>query len=90
MGINKATVSNWKKNYENGNDIKPSTELLNKISEYFDVSIDYLVSDSERSNITDNDIKFALFGDGEITDEMYDEVKSYAQYVKEKYKTKKD
>lgn len=90
MGINKATVSNWKKNCENGNDVQPSTDVLHKISEYFDVSIDYLVSGSERSSITDSDIKFALFGDGEITDEMFDEVKSYAQYVKEKYRNKKD
>ena len=33
--------------------------------------------------ISDNDIKFALFGgDGEITDAMYDEVKRFAQMVK--------
>ena len=90
MGINKATVTNWKKNFENGNDIKPTTEVLNKISEYFEVSIDYLVSDSNRLNITENDIKFALFGDGDITDEMYDEVKNFAEYVKQKYKNKKE
>ena len=33
--------------------------------------------------ISDNDIKFALFGgDGEITDAMYDEVKRFTQMVK--------
>ena len=33
--------------------------------------------------VSDNDIKFALFGgDGEITDAMYDEVKRFAQMVK--------
>ena len=39
------------------------------------------------SPVTDDDIKFALFGgDEEITDEMYEEVKSFAEYVKQKYK----
>lgn len=41
--------------------------------------------------VTDDDIKFALFGgEEEITDEMYDEVKNFAEYVKQKYKNKKE
>lgn len=37
--------------------------------------------------VTDDDIKFALFdGDKDITDEMYNEVKEFAKYVKSKYK----
>jgi hypothetical protein len=33
--------------------------------------------------VTDEDIKFALFGgDGEITDEMYEEVKRFAAFIK--------
>ena len=36
-----------------------------------------------RSAVTDEDIKFALFGgDGEITDEMYEEVKRFAAFIK--------
>lgn len=36
-----------------------------------------------RSAVTDDDIKFALFGgDGEITDEMYEEVKRFAAFIK--------
>ena len=38
--------------------------------------------------VTDEDIKFALFGgDGEITDEMYEEVKKFAAYLKHRGKT---
>ena len=38
-----------------------------------------------------DDIKFALFGgEEEITDDMYDEVKNFAEYVKQKYKNKKE
>ena len=37
--------------------------------------------------VSDEDIKFALFdGDKDITDEMYNEVKEFAKYVKNKYK----
>lgn len=41
--------------------------------------------DAETTNrpVTDDDIKFALFGgDGEITDAMYDEVKRFAAFIK--------
>ena len=41
-------------------------------------------------NITDDDIKFALFGgDGEITDSMYEEVRSFAAFVKRREEQKK-
>lgn len=40
--------------------------------------------------VTDDDIKFALFGgDGEITDAMYEEVKQFAQMVKMREDAKK-
>lgn len=43
----------------------------------------------ERS-VSDEDIKFALFGgDGEITDAMYDEVRDFAAYVKQREANKK-
>lgn len=43
----------------------------------------------ERS-VSDDDIKFALFGgDGEITDAMYDEVRNFAAYVKQREASKK-
>lgn len=38
-----------------------------------------------RAAVTDEDIKFALFGgDGEITDAMYDEVKRFAAFLKQR------
>ena len=40
--------------------------------------------------VSDEDIKFALFGgDGEITDEMYEEVKDFAEYIKKRGPKKK-
>ena len=48
------------------------------------------VESEKKAPVTDDDIKFALFnGDvAEITDEMYEEVKAFAQFVKNKYKKK--
>ena len=46
-----------------------------------------LTGKGERAS--DDDIKFALFGgDGEITDEMYEEVKKFAQFIKQKEREK--
>ena len=40
----------------------------------------------DRPEVTEDDIKFALFGGaGEITDEMYDEVKEFVKFVKMKH-----
>ena len=47
-------------------------------------------SDNSNQGVTDDDIKFALFGgDGEITDAMYEEVKRFAQMVKMREDAKK-
>ena len=88
-GFNKGTVSVWKKKYESGQDVVPEQEVIDKICAFFCCSESWLrgiekapTPEGER-NISDDDIKFALFGgDGEITDAMYEEVKRFAQMVK--------
>ena len=68
-----------------------STKALAKLSNYFDVPLEYFLRTVETKNapavesrcVTDEDIKFALFGgSGDITDAMYEEVKSFAAYIK--------
>lgn len=70
-------------------------ETAQKIADYLGVSVSRLLGEDEKNpspenrerTVTDADIKFALFGgDGEITDEMYEEVKRFAAYLKEKRK----
>ena len=72
-------------------------ETVQKIADYLGVSVSALLGEEEKNpspenrerNITDEDIKFALFsGDGEITDEMYEEVKRFAAYLKDKQQGK--
>lgn len=88
LGFRRSVLSDLK----NGRKKSLDTTTLMKIAEYFNVSVDYLLTGEETKKaptpegerkVSDNDIKFALFGgDGEITDAMYDEVKRFAQMVK--------
>lgn len=82
--IGKNQYTYWRKN---GN--VPSGATLQKIADYFGVSVDYLLGKTEQKekspSVSDEEIKFALFGGGEITDEMWAEVKRYAEFVKQKY-----
>lgn len=64
-----------------------SSETMRKIADYFGVSIDELLGREQERVVTDDDIKFALFGgDAGITDEMYQEVKAFAEFVKNRRK----
>ena len=66
-----------------------STGALSKIADYLDVTVDYLLGKEETkksSSVSDEEIKFALFGgEGEITDEMWQAVREYAQFIKDKH-----
>lgn len=73
-----------------------SAQTLAKIAEYFGVSVEYLLGKEQKekpakkADITDEDLKFALFhGTEGITDEMFDEVKRFAQFVRERENGKK-
>lgn len=90
LGITYQAVSN----YERGiNSIENS--VLSRMCEIYHVSVsDILPSENKKDapagigeRVTEDDIKFALFGgDGEITDEMFEEVKRFAAYVKAREK----
>ena len=71
-----------------------------EIAQYLSVPVEYLMNggtenkkapiDNDERSVSDDDIKFALFGgDGEITDAMYDEVRNFAAYVKQREANKK-
>lgn len=92
FGVAQNTVSNW----ENGNRLV-DTENLQKIADYFGVTTDYILcrdskpisQSSTDKAVSEEDIIFALFdGDKEITPEMFDEVKQFARFVREKHKNK--
>ena len=91
--VSSGTISNYENNVH-----YPDVVKLKQLAEYFDVTTDYLLGQSEERTpasmprvVSDEEIKFALFGgDGEITDAMYDEVKQFAAFIKQREAGKKE
>lgn len=78
--ISRASLSDFK----SGRKKTLSADTLSKIADYFGVSVDYLCGKSTAA-ADDESVKVALFGgDSVVTDEMWNEVKRYAQYIKER------
>ena len=81
LGLSKNSFVNWE-----NRGTTPSGEVLSKIAAYFNVTTDYLLGNdtsATKDPATDEEIKFALFNGSEgVTDEMYEEVKNFAQMVK--------
>ena len=83
-GISKSTPTELKA----GRTKTLSSSAMRKISEYFGVTVGYLMGDDEESSAENHKdaVKVALFGgDTEVTDEMWNEVMNYAEYIKQKY-----
>lgn len=87
VGLNRSAVAKWKAG------AIPNGTTAARLADYFGVSVGYLLGREEAMParpVTEDDIKFALFGgEGEITDEMYDEVKRFAAYIKQREQEKK-
>lgn len=93
IGLNRSAVAKWKAGGS------PNGTTAAKLAEYFGVTTDYLLcaeadkapADTSKRPVTDEEIKFALFGgDGEITDAMYDEVKKFAAFIRQREAGKKE
>ena len=83
MGLSNSTVTKWKKT-----GATPSGETITKIAAYFGVSVDDLVKQEKdlapKSKVTEDDIKYALFGGGPTSDAQYEEVKQFIRFIKER------
>lgn len=86
LGMSKSLITDLKSGRKKG----VNAQTAQKIANYFGVSVGYLLGEETENvpatndrHVTDEDIKFALFGgSGDITDAMYEEVKSFAAYIK--------
>lgn len=90
LGLGKNQLAYWKKNQN-----IPNAIVVEKISSYLDVSVDYLLGktdvkkDTPASKVSDKDIMFALWGDASgMGKEDLDDVKRYADFVRERKKKK--
>lgn len=89
VGISKGLLTDLKMGRRTG----ISAVTAQKIASYFGVSVGYLLghekekapTETSERQVTDEDIQFALFGGSdEITEKMYDEVKKFAAYIKQR------
>ena len=74
--------------YEQGKRI-PDSETIKLLSNFFNVSSDYLLGISDTRNYSDNETTIALHSDysyEDLPDEARKEIESYIEYIKQKYK----
>jgi transcriptional regulator with XRE-family HTH domain len=78
--------------YESGKQI-PEMPTLQKIADFFEISIDYLLGKTDIRNYTDDpNITIALHSDtdyDEFPKEAKEEINNFIEYIKQKYKDKK-
>ena len=82
LGLSNATATKWKRG------AMPRNATVQAIADYFDVPVERLFSSETKKSpsVSDEDIKIALFGgEKDVPDEVWDEVKRFAQYAKERY-----
>lgn len=84
LGMSRASVNRWR------NGSQPKLDALSLIAEHFHVSVDYLLGKTDIKNPPEQSApeeiaKVALFGGyGEVTEEMWQEVKNYVEFLKQK------
>ena len=86
IGVANTSISNWEKGLS-----RPDADLIQELCRVLQLQPNDIYGTGEgsaetgRRAVSDEDIKFALFGgDGEITDAMFDEVKRFAAFLKQR------
>ena len=92
IGLSKSAPIKWRTT-----GATPNGETLNKIADYFSVSVSVLLGEETKKaptpegerKVSDDDIMFALWGDSDDVDkDDLDDVKRYAAFVRERKKKK--
>ena len=91
IGLSKSAPIKWRTT-----GATPNGETLNKIAEYFSVSVSVLLGEETKKAstpkgeraVSDEDIKFALWGTKEINDDVLDRVKQFAKFAQEEERSK--
>lgn len=82
LGYSSSTVSNWCTGTK-----LPRMDKIQALADYFGINKSDLIENKSDDDDNEQIAKVALFGgDGEVTDEMWQEVKNFAQYIKSQRK----
>lgn len=93
-GMSHTTIDNIEKgvDFRTGKPVQIKITTLQKIADACNVPVTYIIGEESQEPSTfptEDDIKVALFGgDSEVTDEMWNEVKRFAEFVKQNQKKK--
>ena len=85
LGISPNVITNWK----NGSN-RSYRKYIKQIAKFYGVSEGYLLGTeaekdpAPKGEVSDDDIKFALFGGGPVTDAQFEEVKQFVRFIKER------
>ena len=85
LGVSPNVITNWK----NGSN-RSYRKHVKQIAQFYGVSEGYLLgteskkAPAPKGEVSDDDIKFALFGGGPVTDAQYEEVKQFVRFIKER------
>lgn len=90
LGVERSSIGK----YEGKAGVIPSPGVLQDMAAYFGVTVDHLLGREEPQKrpavVTDDDLKFALFGDVNVSDEVFEEVRRFAKFAKEQRENKND
>lgn len=84
IGMSRGNIARWK------NGLVPKAATKIKLAEALGVERERLEEKTEKAPapsgkvLDDDDIKFALFGGGPVTDAQFEEVKQFVRFIKER------
>lgn len=85
VGVGESAISQ----YENGKR-QPDYDILNKLADYFGVSVDYLLGRTDVPNPAESPldgVEFAFYGEiKDLTDEEREDLADFVKYLKSKRK----
>lgn len=85
LGVSRSAVSMYERGMR-----EPNFSTLEALSDIFGVDMNTLTGtapeEAQEPKVTARDIKFALFGDADVDDDVYEEVKAFARFAKERRK----
>ena len=89
-GLASGNVTYWKKGRI------PNTKIIQILADYFGVNPSYFVAEaekapaSEETGANEDELRFALFGGEEVSDETWEKVKTFALFAAEEERRRKE
>lgn len=77
-GVTDKAVSTWETGAK-----EPRMSAIAKLADYFHISKSDIIEDFPQEAASDAALKFALFGDAQVDDDVFEEVKRFAKFAQQ-------